>query len=508
MLKTQTLPTIENLTLEEKIGQMFLIDFSGYKIDDKIRNHLTETPWGGVILFTKNVKSREQLSSLNKSIVELNKKIPLLITVDQEGGIVVRADFPDMNLSPGNIILGKINDHKTTKDMLKVLGLEIRELGFHLTYAPVADVNCNPDNPIIGVRAFGDDPDIVGDMTVAAIEGLKEAGIGSCAKHFPGHGDTSFDSHLLLSRVDADMDRIETVELPPFKKAIEAGVDMIMTAHIVYPQLDESELPATLSHKILTELLREKMGFEGVIITDSMAMKAISDNYGPGESAVMSVKAGSDIVMMLGKRENQELAFNAVMEAVRKGDISIDRINESVERILKLKDKLIVNPPKAPEIPLNKRKQLVEEITDKGITVLYGANNIPINEKNQGAMVLSPNRLYYTEVDETVTRWSIYPFLKNPERIIYDVDHIEKNLGEKLNNLTDNTVFIEIYTRGPLPKDKKSQWEALIGRLKESGNKVIIISLLSPYNLPENADTAITGYNYSPVTLEKISGRC
>ena len=531
MIKTNPLPLVKDLTLEEKIAQMFLIDFSGYEMDDKARDHLTLFPWGGVILFTKNVESREQLTKLNKDLVKLNPKIPILITVDQEGGIVVRADFPDMNLSPGNIIIGNLDDEKLAEDMAKINGLEIRELGFHLTYAPVADVNCNPDNPIIGVRAFGDDPDLVGRMTAATVRGLAEAGVGSCAKHFPGHGDTSFDSHLLLSRVDADMERINRVELPPFIKAIEAGTDMMMTAHIVYPTLDGSELPATLSHKILTGLLREKMGFNGVIITDSMAMKAISDNYGPGESAVMTIKAGSDIVMMLGKLEDQIKGYEAVLEAARSGEISQERIDESVNRILKLKDKLIVSPKTAPVMTQEERAKVVEEITGRGIVVLQGSENLPLS-KTRNILVLSPNKLYYREVDETTTRWTVYPYLQERstgvKRFIYDADAPEKSFGEFITGETEDSadshnngtqknpsgmiknfdaIVIEIYTRAPLPKEKKETWEKLIDIFHQKGIKTIILSLLSPYGLPENADAIITGYNYSPVTLEKIAER-
>jgi len=506
--RTINIPALEELTLEEKIGQMFLIDFSGYKLDDRIREHFSSIPWGGVILFTKNVKSRGHLTELNRSLLELNGKIPILISVDQEGGIVVRPNFPDMHLSPGNMPLGKIGDPGLVEELAAISGLEIRELGFHLNYAPVADVDSNPDNPIIGVRSFGDDPEMVGEMAVAAIRGYRAAGIASCVKHFPGHGDTSFDSHILLSRVDAPLKRLEKVELPPFKKAIDEGVDSVMTAHVIYPALDESELPATLSKKILTDLLREKMGFKGLIITDSMAMKAISDNFGTGKAAVMSVQAGSDIVMMLGDFKKQVIAYRAVLDAVEKGTISQERIDDSVERILEFKRKFIVKPSPPLEIPIDARKKALSKASRGSITVVYGEKNLPLILDSSRTLVLSPDKLYYTEVDKSNTRWSVYPYLNDAtgqlKRCIYSADSPEEQTRRLVEENWDH-IILELYSRAPLSPEKKDLWGKIIRDFRNRGSKVVIISLLSHYGFPQNAHVLITGYSYLSLTMEMIA---
>ncbi|MCD4783051.1 MAG: hypothetical protein K8T10_04375 [Candidatus Eremiobacteraeota bacterium] len=508
----KSLPDISELSIEEKVAQMFIIDFPGHEINDRTRRHFRDISWGGVILFAKNIESRKQTENLNQSLMKLNDKLPMMISLDQEGGIVNRADFPDMNLLPGNMALGAGGDIDMVEKMYRISGQELKELGFHMDYAPVADVNSNPDNPLIGVRSFGDDPIDVGEMTSAAVRGMQSAGLSACAKHFPGHGDTILDSHLELPRIDAPIERIEKVELHPFKKAIDAGVEAIMTAHIIFGAFDTDDpVPATLSYKILTELLRKKMGFNGLIVTDSMRMKAIADNYSPVESAVMTVKAGADIILMLGHFETQVEGYDAVLESVRTGEISEERIDESVERILDFKKRYIVNPTPASLIPTQERIDFTRKATQKGITIINGNEKIPVDLSGKKVLVFSPDRLFRTLLEESDTGASVFPYIKkinnNAKRFVYNLEDPEAIVSEKSFEYNPDIVVFELFSRGRMPADTAEKWTQIIKRLHEKGVFVILISLLSPYGLPKNADITMTGYNYSTLNMEMAASR-
>jgi beta-N-acetylhexosaminidase len=509
-LNTSTLPDVKSLSIQQKVAQMIMVDFSGYEIEGEVLEHLSGIPWGGVILFLRNIKDREQLVNLNRKIMSLNPLIPPYISVDQEGGLVNRADFPDMHLSPGNMALGRINDESLTEEVTFISGIELRELGFHLDFAPDVDVNINPNNPIIGVRSYGDNPQLVSRHGAAAVRGFERAGLASCAKHFPGHGDTSFDSHLSLAAVEADIVRIRKVELPPFKASIDAGVPTIMTAHVIFPAVDETRLPATLSHKILTGILRDEMGFEGLIITDSMGMKAIADYFGTGEAAVMTVKAGADIVMMCGTVESQLEAYNALVKAVENGDIPMETIDKSVERILEFKKRYVVSPGPVPQVSEEKRSEIIREASKRSINVLYDRKNLlPIDPRGKRAVVFSPDQLYKTLLDEYTSEWSVYPYIsdqfESKRHVVYkigdpDIEHMKKEMSGNCN-----LVYLELYSRGILNDHLRRMAEILVETGKDLNIPVVLIVLSSPYGIPDTADAAVTGYNYLRPSLEAIA---
>lgn len=502
------IPRLKDLSQEEKLAQMFMIDFGGLTLDEETLAHFKNIPWGGVILFAKNISSREQTLELNRSLQKMDTPIPLIISLDQEGGIVNRVSFDDMSLSPGNLALGETKNPALTGKMAEISGQELRELGFNLNFAPVADVNINPQNPIIGSRSFGDDPMRAAEMVKAAVLGYQKAGIGACAKHFPGHGDTSLDSHLMMPLVDAPMERLKSVELYPFNEAIKCGVSSIMTAHVVFPALTGSgTLPATLSRSILTDLLKKKMGYQGMVITDSMAMKAIADNYSPEEAAILTINAGADMVMMLGHKETQKTAYYGALSALKKGLISEERINEGAEAVLNFKRNYIENPPPPLVMPLFERKREVRRITAETIKVLYDKGNIS-REDLKNTIVLSPLSLYRTMLEENDLRASIYLHLKERFSSIKRIVYNSPLPHEAFNNLYKtnfDTAVIEIFSRGCMPKETTKFWEDNIHKIQESGGKVILVSLLNPYGLPQNADLSITGFNYSPLTLELIA---
>ncbi|MBO0589665.1 glycoside hydrolase family 3 protein [Sporosarcina sp. E16_8] len=340
---------IKQMTMKEKVGQMLMPDFRNWKgenvtaMNAEIAQLVKEYHLGGVILFRENTVTAEQTTKLVSAYQEASEKYGLLISIDQEGGIVTRlqtgTDFP------GNMALGATRSEEVAKKVGMAIGEELNALGINMNFGPSLDINNNPDNPVIGVRSFGEDPELVGKLGNAYINGLQESGTAATAKHFPGHGDTAVDSHLGLPEVPHDINRLKKVELYPFQQAMDAGIDAIMTAHVTFPKIDDTKviskkdgteiaLPATLSQKVLTGLMREQMGFKGVIVTDAMNMGAIVEHFGAVDAAIRSVKAGTDIVLM---PVGLETVANGLYDAVNKGEISTEKIDQSVERILTLK---------------------------------------------------------------------------------------------------------------------------------------------------------------------------
>ena len=330
---------VDKMSLYEKIGQLIIAGFDGTTADDEVKSLISEVKVGGVILFSRNVENASQVVKLNNDIKEMNKenKYPIFISVDEEGGLVSRmpSEFKDI---PTSMDIAKFNDEDLSYDIGKVIGKEITSLGFNMDFAPVLDINSNPDNPVIGKRSFGDNEEIVSKLGIATMRGLKDSDVIATVKHFPGHGDTDVDSHVGLPVVKNDLKRLKSFELVPFKKAIDAGVDMVMVSHIMLPKVDEKN-PATLSKTIVTDILRKDMNYDGVVVTDDMTMGAIINNYDIGDAAVKSINAGADIVMVCHKLDNVTAVRDAIKEAVKNGTITEKRLNKSVERILKLKNK-------------------------------------------------------------------------------------------------------------------------------------------------------------------------
>ncbi len=287
----------------------------------------------GVVLFQKNVVAPTQVAALTAALRAITREgPPLWLSIDHEGGLVTRFPMspppggPAMTALPSAMALGAAGDPALARRAGEVAGRELRALGFSLNFAPVLDVNNNPANPVIGTRAFGETPAQVAAMGLAYVEGLRAAGVAATAKHFPGHGDVNVDSHLGLPRVDHDLARLRAVELAPFAEVARAGVAAVMTAHIVFPALDPSGVPATMSAPILTDLLRRGMEFRGFVVSDSLRMRAIVDHFGAGEAAVAAVRAGCDAVLALGPVELQRDILDRLADAIEQGAIPAGRV--------------------------------------------------------------------------------------------------------------------------------------------------------------------------------------
>lgn len=346
---------INNMSLDEKIGQMFFIRLemldpeyisdlkSGSKIihtsiTQEMKETYLEYPCGGILLFTRNIENPNQLKELTSSIHSLGIITPI-VSIDEEGGSVSRiannSNF-DVKRFTSNEDIASSNDINKAYDLGYTIGSYLNEYGIDLDFAPVADVNTNPNNKIIGSRAFGSDPYLASQMVAMCIAGFKDANILTCIKHFPGHGDTDSDSHLGSVFTYKTWDELKQEELIPFESGISNNTDMIMIGHISAPNITGNDEPATLSYELLTNKLRNELGYEGVIITDSFEMGAIVNDWGSEVALIKAINAGVDIILL---PDNYKEAFNIVKDAVNNNEITMERIDESLKRILTLKDK-------------------------------------------------------------------------------------------------------------------------------------------------------------------------
>lgn len=348
---------IKDMDLEQKIGQLFIIGFNGTSINDWMKDMIGNYYIGGFILFKENMTSLEQALELLNGLKEENKanSIPLFLSIDEEGGRVHRLPKPFLKMPPAKEI-GDIDDENISFQYGKILARRIKSLGFNMNFAPVMDINSNPKNPVIGDRSFGSSGDIVSYNGIQVMEGIRSENIISIIKHFPGHGDTSTDSHWDLPMVDKDLKQLRELELIPFLKGIESGVDGIMIGHIMFPKIDDI-YPATLSKEIMTNLLRKELSFDKVIISDDMTMGAIAKNYTIEDAVIKYLKAGGDIILICHGEESPIKAIGRIKEEIEKGNITEEEIDEKVYRILKLKEKYNISNDPIQEIDIQSINQ-------------------------------------------------------------------------------------------------------------------------------------------------------
>lgn len=330
---------IKTMTLEEKIGQMIMAGIDGYTMNENEAKLIQEYHIGGFILFGRNVETPEQLLALTNSLKKANtlNQNPLLLSVDEEGGRISRLPKTITNF-PTNKALGKIHSEELSYEIGTLLAEKVSTFGFNMNFAPVLDINSNPKNPVIGDRAFGSEVDVVSNLGYQTMKGISLGGVIPVIKHFPGHGDTSVDSHIGLPAVENDLERLKCFELVPFKNAIDKGADCVMVAHILLTKID-AENPASLSPIVIDDILRLQLNYDGVVITDDMTMGAVTKNYDLATAAIKAVNAGNDIILVAHKYENALLTFHTINKAVLDGLITEERIDQSVYRILTLKNK-------------------------------------------------------------------------------------------------------------------------------------------------------------------------
>ncbi|OLN21921.1 beta-N-acetylhexosaminidase [Domibacillus antri] len=386
------------------VGRMFIVGFAGKEVTPEIKELIHDFHVGGIILFGRNIGTPAELKRLTSQLQNEAQRAgydhPLLICTDQENGAVRRLG-EGTTIVPGSMLLGASQNPSFAYEAGIVTGRELRALGVNWNLAPVADINNNPDNPVIGIRSFGEHPNHTADFVEQSMKGMQAGGVRTTLKHFPGHGDTHVDSHISLPVITHDMERLQRVELVPFIRCIEAGADAVMTAHVFFPALEsDKDRPATLSKAIITGLLRETLQFNGVITTDCMEMEAIKNGVGTVTGAIEALKAGVDFVMISHSYSLQKQAILQAVQALKQGDLSIEQIEKSAIRIKDMAKKTFFETGpflKQEEVEEHQRK--MKNIYRKGITV-FGGHNIVQIEKEERVLVVCPQNEYASLVED------------------------------------------------------------------------------------------------------------
>lgn len=498
---------IKNMTLKEKVGQMIGLAFSGDKYSSELKMQVEDIEAGLIIYFKDNCVSPKQIFDLNKEINK-NAKIPPFIAIDQEGGMVARVTEGIVQ-SPGAMAIGATQNKNNAYILAKNMGIELRHLGFNFNFAPVGDVNNNAKNPVINVRSYSEDPKMVSEYMVEAVKGYHEAGLMTSVKHFPGHGDTAVDSHIGLPSVDFDKERLDKMELVPFKKVVDLDLPGIMASHVLYTKYDE-KYPTTLSKKVITGLLREEMGFKGLVVTDSLTMSAVFDNFSLEEIVYNGFNSGCDILLLCGARniEMQKEFASIALRLAEEGKIPLSKIDESVERILKYKKMYKVGEMADSfeeiehDLENENRMKFAEKVAEDSLTLIKNEKSLlPLSNKDN-VLVVFPQIKVVTLVendDNTLSCLADYmPFRVDKHYISINPTEEEKaNLLKKINDY-DKIVYCSYNANF-----NESQ-ASLINAIDK--NKVIVVAVRTPYDINVlDVPTYVCSYEASVLSFKALA---
>lgn len=513
--------TLARMTLEEKVGQLFMTYAYGETADttapadvaanqaaygvDNADQLIDRYKLGGVIYFawSNNVNNPQQIAGLSNGVQDSSlsqrRRIPSLVSTDQEGGVVFRVPATEL---PGNMALGAGRSPADAETAAAIGGSELKAVGVNWNFAPVADVNVNPANPVIGVRSFSEDPRLTADLTAAQVRGYQTEGVAAAAKHFPGHGDTATDSHTGLPVIDHTREEWEQIDKPPFQAAIDNGIQAIMTAHIVVPSLDPSGDPATLSKPIMTGILRNEMGYDGVVITDALTMAGVREQYGDDRVPVLALKAGVDMLLM---PPDLDLAYNSVLDAVRSGEITEQRINVSVQRILRLKwDLGLVSDPYVDESQVGsvvrspEHLQAAQALTDRTTTLVRNqADTLPLAKTGQSVLVtgwgVTSTATVAAKMEQRGADTDVLETGTNPT---------EAQIAAAVAAAETHDVTVVLTNRAWMEAFKGQR--DLVRRLTATGKPVIAVAARDAYDIgyfPE-VPAYVATFSYSGVSLE------
>jgi len=499
--------TLDRMTLEEKVGQLFMVQVPG-RVAADFEETIERYHVGGVIYFNFNENipvplDARRVQDLSNGIQRIARRrrvpVPLLIATDQEGGLVGRVTEPG-TVFPGAMALGATRSAGFARQAARATAVELRALGISMNFAPVVDVNVAPANPVIGIRSFGEDPELVSRLGAAQVRGYERAGVAATAKHFPGHGDTAVDSHFGLPIITHDRATLDRVDLAPFRAAIAAGADAVMTAHIVVPALDPSGLPATLSRPILTGLLRAELGFRGLIVTDSLDMSG-ANVLPPERVPVEAFKAGADVLL---NPPDVGLAYRSVLAAVRSGEIAERRVDASVRRILRLKQERglvrrpLVRPRALRVIGDPAHRALAAGIADRSITVLDdGAGVLPLPAGARllvtGPPAASPG-LLATELADRGVRADAAPASTAPTEAEIAAAVERAGGADAVLVATSNATAGEAQQR-------------LVRALAATGRPLIVAAMRNPYDISalDGVDAYVAAYGARAVNVRALA---
>ncbi|HEX2144405.1 MAG TPA: glycoside hydrolase family 3 N-terminal domain-containing protein [Glycomyces sp.] len=507
---------LESMSLEDKVGQLFMVYVSGETAEtdhgDSVASNqerlgadngaafVADFKPGGIIYFdwANGLTDPEQIAALSNGLQEA-AAVPLLIAVDQEYGPVTRIAEPATQF-PGAMPLGATRDTAAAQRAAEAAGEELRAMGLNQNFAPDADVNVDPANPVIGVRSFGSDADLVAEFTTAQITGYQAKGVAASAKHFPGHGDTGTDSHVGLPVITHTAEEWERIDAPPFKAAIEAGAAMVMTAHLQFPALDDSLKPATLSEPILTGLLRERLGYEGVIVTDSLEMEGVRTEYGDDRVPVMAIQAGADLLLM---PPDFPLAYEALLGAVEAGELTEERIDASVERLLKLKYSLgLADDPRVDAsaatdvVGSDEHREVAAGIADHSITLLANDGTLPLAGGN--ALVTGWGENTTARLSEALTSQGL-----QVETLVTG----EEPDAAAIASAVAAAEGRDLVVAATYNVKAGSQQTKLIAELLKTGVPVVAAAVGTPYDAAHlgAVNASLASYSYSAVSLASLA---
>jgi beta-N-acetylhexosaminidase len=477
----------DGMTLAEQIGQTLMVGFRETTVTPEIIELIQKYHIGNIIFFSRNVHDAAQIRALTHTLQTIAREAghthPLLIAIDQENGIVQRLGEA-ATLFPGNMALGAIGSEQMATEVALASGRELKALGINMNLAPVVDVNNNPANPVIGVRSFGQDATLVARLGAAMVKGYQDAGVIACLKHFPGHGDTAIDSHLALPTIFHSLARLEEVELLPFRSGIEAGAASVMTAHVNFPALTpDNVLPATLSPAVLQGLLREKLGYKGVIISDCLEMHAVSDTYGTERAAVMTLQAGSDLVLVSHHYALQRGSFEAIKEAVQSGELSPMVVQRAAEHILEMKARYLSWDEVPPQIDYAAHAQLQERAYELSTTLIRNEEAlVPLHlTTSENIVIVSPPRHTRTIVEDRYYADTLLQeiMLRYHSSVTLLPVASEESYQEILEKTQESDIFIVATVNAHLDEGQAS----IVRFLVSSGRRVIGIAIRNPYDL-------------------------
>jgi len=503
------------MDIKKKIGQLIVAGFDGFVVNEHIRNLIIYHNVGNIILFERNCQNPEQVFKLVQELQKLaveHNGVPLFVTIDQENGIVNRI-YDGVTNFPGNMAQSVGATLEESAKIAEYTGIGLKALGVNFNLAPTLDVNNNPKNPVIGNRSFSDSADVVAERAVYAIRGYEHAGIIATAKHFPGHGDTDLDSHLALPTVNHDRARLDAVELLPFKKAIENGIPALMSAHIVFPALDESGVPATLSKKILTDLLRAELGFDGVLMTDCMEMKAIDDLYGTAKSTPLAIKAGADLIC-LSHSENKQIAAIEEVKSLLVSDSELrERIEESYHRVIRLKNEYNITAMLATtyddavkQLYQSEYEQLADRISKTSIQINDADGLIPITVKK--VLVIAPDGRALTGADGLRQIPNFATYLAEQLDDCTAVKITNSPTADEIAEIVGQLDEFELVIIGTHNALFVAEQEHLVRKIIEKNKQIILIPLRNPHDqelFPEIKSVVIP-YEYTVRSMKTLAG--
>jgi len=497
-----------NMTLREKIGQLIYTGFPSTHIPDEYKQLIKEYKLGNTILFSHNVESSQQLAAICAELQELfveHTGQPGFISIDQEGGRVTRLPSDATNV-PGAMAIASTGRPENAYAAGRMTARELRALGVNFNLAPVMDVNNNKFNPVINVRSYGDEPETVAEYGIQMMKGLQEGGVLSALKHFPGHGDTAVDSHIGLPVIEKTLEELEQLELKPFREAIDSGAECIMSAHILFPNIEAEKLPATMSRTIITDILKGKLGYNGLITTDCLEMQAIQKFYGTAEGALGALKAG---VHLLDISHTPSLVIEAVEQieaAVESGELPLAIIDEAVEKVLAYKRKYAaIEPANLEIVGCEAHKRANELISLEGICLLQG--EVPAVENGNNDSLFVGSYAYRSDMAQSSVNKGISfaEYMGEAFQAASRIVEINPDADEIASVVEQAKSYKQVVVGLFNGRENKGQLE-LVKALHEAGLAVTAVALGRPYDLEQLADgiCALAAFEYTPLVFQSL----